>query len=47
VERAVTLGRERGGQVEVQGKVAKGALVILEPGNLRNGQPVEMVARQT
>lgn len=47
VERAVTLGRENGGRVEVRGKVPKGALVILAPGNLRNGQPVEMVASQT
>jgi RND family efflux transporter MFP subunit len=47
VERAVTLGRENGRLVEVKGKVGKGALVILEPGSLRNGQPVQMVASQT
>lgn len=47
VEQAVTLGRVVGTQVEVHGKVAAGALVILEPGSLRNGQPVQMIAQQT
>jgi membrane fusion protein (multidrug efflux system) len=47
VERAVTLGRENGRLVEVKGKVGQGALVILEPGSLRNGQPVQMVATQS
>lgn len=47
VERAVTLGRHNGDRIEIKGRIAAGAMVILEPGNLRNGQPVQMVARQT
>ncbi len=42
VERAVSLGREHGKLVEVVGKVEPGAIVVVEPGNLRNGQPVEL-----
>jgi RND family efflux transporter MFP subunit len=47
VEYQVTLGRLNGTRVEVQGKVAPGALVVLEPGNLRNGQAVRTVAQET
>jgi RND family efflux transporter MFP subunit len=47
VERSVTLGRANGTKVEITGKVPPGALVILEPGNLRNGQVVQMVAQDT
>lgn len=47
VERQVTLGRVNGTKIEVRGLVPPGAAVILEPGNIRNGQPVQMVAQET
>lgn len=43
VETAVTLRRERDGLVEVLGEFKGGEEVVVEPGNLRNGQPVELM----
>ena len=47
VEKEVKLGREKGDLVEVLGPVEAGAMVVLEPGNLRNGQPVELLANDS
>jgi len=40
-EKEVRLGREFGGQVEVFGQLKAGEWVVIDPGNLRSGQPVE------
>ncbi len=47
VEKEVRLGRDRGEQVEVKGPVKAGAIVVVEPGNLRNGQPVEVISNES
>ncbi len=41
VEKEVTLKRKRGELVEIEGNVKVGDLVVVEPGNLRNGQAVQ------
>jgi RND family efflux transporter MFP subunit len=38
----VSLGREFGEQVEVLGPVKAGDVVVIDPGNLRSGQPVQI-----
>lgn len=43
VEKEVKLGREFDSQVEVLGKVKAGEVVVAEPGNLRSGQPVQIL----
>lgn len=43
VEKEVRLGREHGKLVEVLGKLEAGAMVVVDPGTLRNGQPVAIV----
>ena len=43
VEKPVKLGRRSGDRVEVLEGVASGEPVVLEPGNLTGGQPVEVV----
>ena len=47
VEKEVKLGREKGDLVEVFGPVEAGAMVVLEPGTLRNGQPLELLANDS
>ena len=47
VEKAVSLKREREGQIEVIGEFKAGDEVVLDPGNLRNGQPVEMISKDS
>jgi RND family efflux transporter MFP subunit len=42
-EKEVKLGREFGGQVEVFGQLKGGETVVIEPGTLRSGQPVEIL----
>lgn len=43
IEKEVRLGREFSGQVEVFGQLKAGEGVVIDPGNLRSGQPVETV----
>ena len=40
VEKEVTLKRKRGNQIEISSGIKPGDLVVVEPGSLRNGQPV-------
>jgi len=40
-EKEVSLKRKRGDLVEIEGNVKVGDLVVVEPGNLRNGQPIQ------
>lgn len=47
VEKEVGLGRVHGKMVEVLGEVEPGAMVVVEPGTLRNGQPIEMLAQES
>lgn len=48
VEKEISLKRQKGDRVEVVGSAIKsGDLVVLEPGNLRNGQPVELTGGQS
>lgn len=47
VEKEVSLRRRRGEQVEVDRGVNDGDLVVIEPGGLRAGQPVEAQASDT
>ena len=46
-EKEVRLGREREGLVEVRGPVKNGDTVVIEPGSLRNGQPVEVTSNDS
>jgi RND family efflux transporter MFP subunit len=43
VEKEIKLGREIGGRVEVLGPVKAREMVVIDPGTLRNGQPVEIL----
>ena len=47
VETEVSLGRKHGKLVEVLGPVKPGQMVVAEPGNLRNGQAVEVMAKES
>jgi RND family efflux transporter MFP subunit len=47
VEKEVKLRREQDGLVEVVGEVKPGDDVVVEPGNLRNGQPVEVITTKS
>jgi len=47
VEKEVKVKRERGDQVEVLGAVKPGELVVVEPGSLRNGQPIEIITNES
>jgi RND family efflux transporter MFP subunit len=42
-EKEVKLGRESGGKVEVLGSLKAGEVVVVDPGTLRSGQPVEVI----
>ena len=44
VEKEVTLKRERDGLVEILGQFKGGEEVVVDPGTLRNGQPVELIS---
>ncbi|MGZ8899076.1 MAG: efflux RND transporter periplasmic adaptor subunit [Limisphaerales bacterium] len=46
-EKEVTLKRERDGFVEVLGEVKAGDEVVVDPGTLRNGQPVELISNES
>jgi RND family efflux transporter MFP subunit len=46
-EKQVKLGRKRGPLVEVLGGAKAGEMVVLQPGSLRSGQPVEIMANET
>jgi RND family efflux transporter MFP subunit len=45
VEKEVSLGRVLKDKVEVLGPAKAGELVVIEPGTLRNGQPVEVMTK--
>lgn len=47
VETEVDLKRERDGLVEVIGEVKAGDDVVVAPGTLRNGQPVELISNES
>lgn len=47
VETEVRLGRERNGLVEVIGELKSGDQVVVDPGTLRNGQPVELITNES
>ena len=47
VEKEVKLGRESAGQVEVFGPVKAGEMIVVDPGTLRNGQPVEIISNDS
>jgi RND family efflux transporter MFP subunit len=44
VEKEVILKRERDGLVEVIGEIKGGEEVVVDPGTLRNGQPIELIS---
>jgi len=46
-EREVSLGRTRGGKIEVRGRVKAGDTVVAEPAGLRHGQAVEPLVEPT
>jgi membrane fusion protein (multidrug efflux system)/multidrug efflux system membrane fusion protein len=41
VEKEVSQGREKGDRIEINGEIKPGELVVLDPGSLRDGEPVE------
>lgn len=43
VEKEVSLNRKRGLLVEVLGAIQADEIIVVEPGNLRNGQPIEIL----
>lgn len=47
MEIEVRLGRERNGLVEVIGELKRGDEVVVDPGTLRNGQPVERITKES
>jgi RND family efflux transporter MFP subunit len=47
VEKEVKLRREQNGQVEVVGEFKAGEEVVVDPGSLRNGQPVEVITNKS
>jgi RND family efflux transporter MFP subunit len=47
VETEVSLGRKQGKLVEARGPVESGQMVVAEPGSLRNGQPVEVITKES
>ncbi len=47
VEKEVSLRRERNGLVEVIGEVKAEEIVVVDPGTLRNGQPVEVITNES
>ena len=47
VETEVSLGRKQGKLVEALGQVEAGQMIVAEPGNLRNGQPVEVMTKES
>ena len=47
VETEVSLGRKQGKFVEALGQVEAGQMIVAEPGNLRNGQPVEVMTKES
>jgi RND family efflux transporter MFP subunit len=46
-EKEVKLGREFGGQVEVFGQLKAGEVVVVDPGTLRSGQPLQTVTTES
>jgi RND family efflux transporter MFP subunit len=47
VEKEVSQGREKGDRIEVTGEIKPGDLVVLDPGSLRDGEPVESSAHES
>lgn len=47
VEKAVSINREQDGLVEVAGDFKAGEEVVIDPGTLRNGQPVERILNES
>ena len=47
VEKEVNLKREQNGLVEIVGEVKADEVVVIDPGTLRNGQPVEVIANES
>ncbi|HEX7860902.1 MAG TPA: efflux RND transporter periplasmic adaptor subunit [Verrucomicrobiae bacterium] len=47
IEKEVRVGRERDGFVEAEGEFKDGDVVVIDPGNLRNGQPVEVTTNES
>jgi RND family efflux transporter MFP subunit len=47
VEVEVNLKRQRNGMVEVLGKFSAGDEVVVNPGTLRNGQPVDRIVNES
>jgi len=46
-EKEVSLRRERNGLVEIIGEVKADEVVVVDPGTLRNGQPVEVITNES
>ena len=47
VEKEVSLRREQNGLVEIMGEVKADEVVVVDPGTLRNGQPVEVITNES
>ena len=47
IEKEVSLRREQNGLVEVIGEVKADEVVVVDPGTLRNGQPVEVITNES
>jgi len=47
MEKEVRLNRERDGLVEIAGQPHAGDTVVVDPGTLRNGQPVEIITNES
>jgi RND family efflux transporter MFP subunit len=47
VEKEVSLRREQNGLVEIIGEVKADEVVVVDPGTLRNGQPVEVITNES
>jgi multidrug efflux pump subunit AcrA (membrane-fusion protein) len=47
IEKEVRLNRERDGLVEIAGEFNAGDTVVVDPGTLRNGQPVEIITNES